>query len=47
MADFFTDFFTHFSCAFDLATRETIPWIDTNDWLARTLAPARGQRGVR
>ena len=41
------DFFTHFSCVLDLATRETIAWIDTNGWLARALAPARGRRGVR
>ena len=33
--------------ALDLATRKTIAWIDTNGWLARTLASARRQRGAR
>jgi hypothetical protein len=31
----------------DLSTRKTIAWIDTNGWLARTLASARRQRGAR
>jgi len=31
----------------DLATRKTIAWIDTNGWLARTLIPGRGKRGMR
>ena len=31
----------------DLATRKTVAWIDTNGWLARTLASARRQRGAR
>jgi hypothetical protein len=31
----------------DLATGETIAWIDTNGWLARSLASPRGKRGRR
>ena len=31
----------------DLATHKTIAWIDTNGWLARTLASVRRQRGAR
>jgi hypothetical protein len=31
----------------DLATRETIAWIDTNGWLDRTLLARRGKRGAR
>ena len=26
------DFFTYFSCVPDVATHETIAWIDTNGW---------------
>ena len=31
----------------DLATRKTIAWIDTNGWLARTLASTRKRQGAR
>ena len=31
----------------DLATGDTVAWIDTNGWLARTLASDRGKRGSR
>ncbi len=31
----------------DLATGETVAWIDTSGWLARTLATGRGKRGRR
>lgn len=31
----------------DLATRETIAWVDTSGWLARTLSSGRRKRGSR
>jgi hypothetical protein len=31
----------------DLETHETIAWIDTNGWLARTLTSGRGKHGSR
>lgn len=31
----------------DLSTRKTVAWIDTNGWLARTLASGSGKRGAR
>jgi hypothetical protein len=31
----------------DLATGDTVAWIDTNGWLARTLTSGHGKRGSR
>jgi hypothetical protein len=40
-------FFTYISCVLDLATRETVAWIDTGGSPARTLPPSRGKAGVQ